>query len=183
LLFVIGLRKFFKGVGRVRKFVAISALCSVFVLAYIFVFSASNIQAEKPQEKKSQLKPGIYKAEYDKADFRGWKAFFSMEVDAAGEIKSSSFDYVNQSGQLKTRDTEYNNKMKSKSGLGPSEYCPRFAKNLQVYQDPNQIDAITGATMSSRDFKTFAHAAFNSAKTGDLSTIYIQQPETAGSNK
>ncbi len=171
-----------KGVVEVKKYIAISAVCGAALLLYLMFFSASGVQSGK-QQAKPQLQPGLYKVEYDKPDFRGWRAFFSMEVDSTGEIRGSSFDYVGPAGRLKTHDAEYNKRMKSKSGLGPSEYCPRFAKNLQVYQDPGQIDSITGATMSSRDFKAFARAAFNAAKTGNQATIYLRQPDASAPNK
>lgn len=168
----------------VRKWVAISAVGALLLLLYMYVGSVSAPDAQSTQQQaRPQLQPGIYKVEYDKPDSRGWKAFFSMEVDNNGEIGNSNFDYVNPSGQLKTRDVAYNANMKRKSGLGPSEYCPRFTKNLQVYQDPEQIDGITGATTSSRDFKTFAQAAFHAAKTGNHATIYIPQPDASAPDK
>ena len=143
----------------------------------LFVFFASDDVQQQAPEAVSKLKPGTYKVEYDQPDFRGWKAFFVMEVNATGEMEEITFDYINSSGGLKTQDVEYNKRMRSKSGVGPSDYCPRFVKNLRVYQNPDEVDGITGATHSSHDFKDFAQAAFKNAQIGNQSTVYIPQPE------
>lgn len=125
------------------------------------------------------LSPGTYTVKYDQPDWHGWKAFLIMKINDKGEIEEVTYDYVNKSGDLKTQDQAYNQEMKRESGLGPSDYCPRFAKNLQVYQNPEEVDAITGATHSSHSFKQLARAAFKNAQIGDHSLIIIPQPELA----
>ncbi|MDX9873007.1 MAG: FMN-binding protein [Clostridia bacterium] len=125
----------------------------------------------------SPLKPGTYRVEFSEPDERGWKAFFAMEVNSAGEIAQANFDYISAAGILKTQDQAYNTRMKAANGLGPSEYCPRFAKNLLIYQNPEQVDGITGATSSYHDFKEFAQKAFAAAHTGSQEVIYLSQPK------
>lgn len=134
---------------------------------------------QQPPASTVTLNSGIYSAMYDQPDWHGWKAFFTMKINDKGEIEEATYDYVNKSGDLKTRDQAYNQKMRNESGLGPSDYCPRFAKNLLVYQNPEEVDAITEATYSSRAFKELAQAAFKNAQTGDRSPIIIPQPELA----
>lgn len=158
-----------------NKYIILFVVCVLIGGLFVF-FSDNDVQQQAP-ETVSNLKPGIYKVEYDRPDFRGWKAFFVMEVNAVGEMETVTFDYVNSSGILKTQDVEYNKRMRAKTGIGPSDYCPRFVKNLQVYQNPDEVDGITGATHSFHSFKTFAQTAFRNAQTGNHATVYLPQPE------
>ena len=140
-------------------------------------------KGKKIVEKKSNLKAGTYTAEFDKPDFRGWKAFFEMTIDDTGEITYVKYDYVNANGQFKTQDTGYNRAMMNKNGVGPKNYCIRFEKNLIIYQQPDKVDSITGATHSYHYFKDFAKAAFIAAEKGDTSKIYLPQPEAVDPEK
>jgi major membrane immunogen (membrane-anchored lipoprotein) len=159
-----------------RKFFILLAVCILgAVLAWSFWPKAEDIQPAEVQE--PLLKPGTYRVEYDQPDSKGWTPFFTMEVDTDGVVVDVTFDYRWEDGSLKTADQEYNKRMKSVNGLGPSEYCPRFAKNLIIYQDPDQVDAITGATISSREFKELAQKAFANAKEGIQETAYISHPQ------
>ena len=128
------------------------------------------------EEADSLLKPGTYRAEYDQLDSHGWKGFLIMKVNDEGKIEDVTFDYKSAEGTLKTKDTAYNQQMKAVSGLGPGNYCPRFAKNLIIYQDPEQVDGITGATSSSRDFKELSKAAVAAAEAGSHETVYLKHP-------
>ncbi|MFZ7104305.1 MAG: FMN-binding protein [Peptococcaceae bacterium] len=161
-----------------KKLIFVLAVCSGLIAMWI-AFSPQPRQLETSEEQPSLLKPGSYRVEFAEPDSRGWKAFFVMEVNTSGEIAEVNFDYLSVDGKLKTQDSEYNTRMKAVNGLGPGEYCPRFAKNLIVYQDPDQIDGITGATSSYHGFKMLAQAAFAAARTGSQETVYISQPQEA----
>lgn len=150
------------------------------IIAGLYCFLSS----EKPVEEQlastvSELKPGVYKVGYDMIDSHGWRAFFSMEVSQTGEITSVKYDYDNLKGVRKTQDVPYNKAMRSKQGVGPADYCPRFEKNLIIYQDPEEVDAITAATSSSKVFKDFSRMAYKAAKSGDQTPIIVIQPEPA----
>ena len=145
------------------------------IMLEFFPFQRNGLQ--ETQDPVSELKAGSYRAEYDKPDMRGWKAFLTMDISNAGEITNIQYDYISTAGVLKTQDTAYNQRMKSKNGLGPMQYCPRFAKNLQIYQDPDQVDSITGATQSFKNFKQLAKVAYAAAKAGSRSTMLVPQPE------
>ncbi|WP_052447277.1 FMN-binding protein [Clostridium polynesiense] len=101
---------------------------------------------------KSDFKDGKYKAEYDKEDTRGWKAFTEIEVKG-GKIVSANYDYVNKEGKLKSKDEGYNKAMKEKSKTSPAEYGPALGKALVDKQDPAKVDKVTGATHSWEQFK------------------------------
>ena len=162
-----------------KKFAVITGICIIVALIIIAVSQFKQAEQQQGPETASKFIPGVYRAEYDKADSKGWKAFLVMEVTTGDEIDKVQFDYVNASGTLKTQDLGYNKQMKSKNGIGPIEYCPRFAKNLMVYQNPDEVDGITGATHSSHDFKTLSQAVYKAAQSGANSTIYIPQSEPA----
>lgn len=147
---------------------------------FFWLIDDSNVVAKSKEdvfENVNNFKPGVYKVEYDKADFRGWKAFFVMEIANDGSMSKVEYDYIRSDGQLKTKDVKYNEAMSSKNGIGPTQYVPRLAKNLQVFGNPDEVDNITGATHSCHDFKTFAKKAFQAAKEGKTGTIILAQPD------
>ncbi len=126
---------------------------------------------------KNALKDGKYKAEYDKEDTRGWKAFTEIEVKD-GKIISANYDYVNKDGKLKSKDAEYNKAMKDKSGTSPAEYSPALGKALVDKQDPSKVDKVTGATHSSDAFKEMAKKLMDEkAKKGDQTTLKLPQTD------
>ncbi|SCM81025.1 conserved hypothetical protein [uncultured Sporomusa sp.] len=163
-----------------NRYTLLPVSCILAGLLFLFYPSPSGEDAlQQLPASTVTLNPGTYSAMYDQPDWHGWKAFFIMKINDGGEIEEATYDYVNKSGDLKTQDQAYNQEMINDSGLGPSDYCPRFAKNLLVYQNPEEVDAITGATHSSRAFKELAQAAFKNAQTGDQAPIIIPQPELA----
>lgn len=159
-----------------KKRLALVTVCLLATAAGMILYLNPNA-APPAMVPLSPLKPGTYRVEYDRPDFRGWKAFVILEINSVGEIAQVTFDYAASDGSLKTQDAAYNQRMKAKNGLGPANYCPRFGKNLQIYQNPEQVDGITGATTSYRNFKQLAAAAFAAAKTGSQATSYLPQPE------
>ncbi len=161
-----------------KKLFSAVILCAIAAGAYFFLSSGDYAQKTGKAVARGNLKTGIYKVAYDQADFRGWKAFFSMQVDETGEVKTVKYDYEGKNGVNKTQDAGYNRAMKNKNGLGPESYCPRFEKSLIIYQDPAKVDAITGATHSYHTFKDFSTAAFAAAARGDTTPISVKQPET-----
>jgi len=138
-----------------------------------FVLLPKSGKEPTENELVSTLLPGVYRAEYSQPDQGGWTPFVVIEINELGEIVEVTFDYSSPDGRLKTQDQEYNERMKAVSGLGPSQYCPRFAKNLIIYQDPDKVDAVTGATISSIHFKELAKAAITAAKEGKQDTVYV----------
>lgn len=147
---------------------------------FFWLTSDSNVVAKNTEEvfeNVNNFKPGVYRVEYDRPDFRGWKAFFVMEIAENGSMKKVEYDYMRNDGQLKTKDVKYNEAMVAKNGIGPAQYAPRLAKSLQIFDNPDEIDNITGATHSCHAFKIFASKAFQAAKEGKTSTILVPQPE------
>ncbi|MEG1255861.1 FMN-binding protein [Clostridium sp.] len=119
------------------------------------------------------MKDGSYNAEFDTFDAHGWKAQVSIKV-ADGKIIESTFDYVNEAGDLKSKDAGYQEKMTAASGIGPVEFSSQYPADLVAKQDPTKVDTITGATTSGDNFKTLADAAIQYANDGKTETAIVK---------
>ena len=95
------------------------------------------------------LQDGTYRAEYDKEDSRGWKAFVEVTV-ADGQMTEVNFDYINADGAL--------------------------AESLIASQDPTKVDAVTGATSSSEEFVTFTTALMEQMQAGNTEVLVLAAP-------
>lgn len=118
-------------------------------------------------------KDGTYKATYKDFDEHGWKAFTEVTIKE-NKITDVVFDYVNEEGELKSEDEEYNALMKDTSGTSPEEFSPALAEDLVAKQDVKKVDTITGATASVDNFKKLAEAALNNAKSGKTEEAIIE---------
>lgn len=136
---------------------------------------AETPATEAPATEAAALKDGSYKAEYDKADERGWKAFVEATVEG-GQITAATFDYANEEGALKSADEEYNAKMKEIAGTSPAEFAPALAEGFVTAQDPAKVDVVTGATSSSNDFKTLATALMANMQEGNTEVLVVEAP-------
>ena len=119
------------------------------------------------------MKDGTYKSEFDSFDDHGWKGQVEITV-ADGKITNAKFDSVNEAGELKSKDANYQATMTNASGIGPVEFSAQYAKALVEKQDPESFDAITGATYSGTEFKTLAKAAIQCANSGKTETALVK---------
>ncbi len=140
----------------------ISLICSVVLIAGILVGCNSK-----------GMKDGTYNAEYDNFDVYGWKGQVSITV-SKGKISSATFDYINEAGVRKSEDTEYENKMKNVSGIGPAEYSVQYANALVDKQVPEDIDVITGASYAINDLQALATKAIEHANEGNTETAIVK---------
>jgi len=122
----------------------------------------------------SGYKDGTYKATYDDFDEHGWKAYVEITIKD-GKIADVDFDYVNEEGNLKSEDEEYNATMKEASGTSPEEFSPALEQQLIEKQNVKEIDNITGATHSVENFKELANAALKNAKSGNTEEVILEQ--------
>lgn len=119
------------------------------------------------------MQDGTYNAEYDTFDDHGWKGQVSITV-ADGKITDSTFDYINETGDLKSKNAEYQESMKKVSGIGPVEFTVQYADALVEKQDPESVDVITGATYALNDLKVLADAAIQYANDGNTETAVVK---------
>lgn len=127
--------------------------------------------------KAGAMKDGTYKAEASDFDSKGWKPFVEITVKD-NKITATKFDYTNKDGKFKTQDADYNKNMKEKSSAAvktnPQEYAPKLEKALVEKQDPAKVDAVSGATSSSKNFKELATKVVEEgAKKGAKETVKV----------
>lgn len=103
-----------------------------------------------------------------------YRATFTIVVKD-GKIAESKYDNVNEAGETKAKDTEYNDMMKEQAGIGPSEFIDLFNKGLVEKQVPSEMDAeaVTGATHSLHSFQMYAEQLINAAEKGDTTKIEV----------
>lgn len=119
------------------------------------------------------MQDGTYTAQDTKYDVHGWKASVTITV-SSGRISSAKFEYTAEDGTTKGGNTAYGEKMAAATGITPDEYMAQYTKQLIDTQDAENIDVVTGATTSHKDFKTLAAAAINAANTGNTSTTEVE---------
>jgi major membrane immunogen (membrane-anchored lipoprotein) len=125
---------------------------------------------------ESVYKDGIYKVAFDKFDAHDWKGQVELEIKG-DKITNVIFDYVNKDGKLKTQDEAYKAAMEPVSKTYPGKYIPELQQSLLDKQSISSVDAITGATTSSNDFKALVEFALeNMAKKGETAPQTIPLP-------
>lgn len=115
--------------------------------------------------KEEAMKDGKYEVEVAAADDHGYKPTLSLEVKD-GKIASVNYDEISTEGVSKRTDAEYNKKMKDFGKVtNPEEAFPALEKAV-VEKQSAEVDAFTGATASSENFKKLAAKAIENAKAG-----------------
>ena len=138
--------------------------------------SSSEVAKDSSSDSKESttdgdLVDGTYKLE-QKNYKNGYRVVFDIVVKD-GKIVESNYDSVNEAGESKVDDTEYNESMKAKSGTDAATYIPELNKELVEKQNADDVEVVTGATHSSDDFKEYAAKLIEAAKKGDHDTIEI----------
>ncbi|MDI6600852.1 MAG: FMN-binding protein [Thermoanaerobacteraceae bacterium] len=148
-----------------KRFIAVF---TVLILAMVLVAgcggqqqpqqSQEQQQAQQPQEQTTGLKDGVYTAEEAQFDDHGWKAITTVVVKD-GKITNVFYDEVNQDNQIKSLDQDYATNMKAKSGETPLDAVAKLSASLLEKQDPEKVDAVTGATGTTDKFKSIVSEA------------------------
>jgi len=137
-----------------------------------------SILAGCQNEIKEPLQDGTYSVIFDEPDPTNWKAFMSLEINN-GEIVSVDYDYEGtgeNQGKLKSEDIAYNEAMLATKGTNPVIYLEKLENALLLHQNPDEVDTVSGATTSSKDFRTFSAALLEAAKEGNEDQIILKQP-------
>lgn len=119
-----------------------------------------------------KLQDGEYTAVTD-IDSHGWALKHTIVVKD-GKIESSSVDYVNEKGDKKSEDAEYNEKMKAKSGVSGKEAMAKLDAAL-VEKQSADVDVVTGATSTSNKFKFSAAVLLKAAAEGKTDEINLDK--------
>lgn len=127
--------------------------------------SSATVVAGEP------MQDGTYKLE-ERNYSNGYRAVFEITVED-GKITASKYDNVNEAGESKTKDADYNETMKDKAGISPEEFIPKFNEELVAAQSPSDMDAVSGATHSFESFQNYAQQLIQAAQAGNTATIEI----------
>ena len=137
--------------------------------------ASSEVVVESSSEASStaaELQDGTYTLVEKNFDTRGWKTEFSITV-VDGKITASTYENVNEAGEKKSEDAEYQANMAAKAGVGPADYFPALNNQLVEKQDPEAVEVVTGATNSSDTFKKYASLLVDAAEAGETAAIEI----------
>ena len=110
----------------------------------------------------AKFKDGSYDAESE-IDENGYKGSISIVVKE-GKISEVNYDELSEAGEKKSEDEEYANTMEGVSGVRPADAYEQLENGLVKSQDPDKVDAVTGATGTSATFKELAKEALDKAK-------------------
>jgi major membrane immunogen (membrane-anchored lipoprotein) len=116
---------------------------------------------EQGDEQGEDYQDGIYTAEEAEFDDRGWKPMITVIVRDQ-KIIGAHYDEINKENNLKSFDQEYLENWKEKSGTNLVTAEEQLVKSLVDKQDPQQLDAISGATSTTDKFKSLATRALES---------------------
>jgi len=155
------------------------AIIGLIVLLPLFGCSNSKQEQAGAATANSQgqtLKDGTYFGTYETLDAHGWQPFLQFTVQG-GKITSATFDYINGSGELKTNDQGYKDRMEPVSGTYPAEYSKEL-QNRFLKKQSAPVDTVTGATSSSGNFNNLAQPLLEKAKKGDTSNLILPMNET-----
>ncbi|HLR21280.1 MAG TPA: FMN-binding protein [Tissierellaceae bacterium] len=130
----------------------------ILTLGLILILSLSVLVACQ-QSDETAYEDGSYNAESD-LDDNGWKGVIDIKVEDS-KITEVNYDEVDENENKKTEDEEYSEDMDNSSGIMPEDAYEQLEEALINTQNPDQIDAIAGATSSSEQFKKLAEEALN----------------------
>jgi major membrane immunogen (membrane-anchored lipoprotein) len=97
----------------------------------------------------------VVETDYDE---HGWKGKLAVTFDG-NVISDVEYDEFNQQGKAKSKDQDYEDRMVPVSGISPAEAFDELEASLEEAQDPEAMDAVTGATQSSDWFVELAERA------------------------
>lgn len=133
--------------------------------------AASSSSEAAPATPGVTLKDGTYTLEETNYS-NDYRVVFSIVVKD-GKIVESKYDNLNEAGESKKENAEYNKMMLEKAGIAPEEFIPAFNEALVAAQTPTNIEVISGATHSFRAFQNYAQQLIQAAQVGNTETIVI----------
>lgn len=129
------------------------------IVSLVLIFTMVMTIAIGCSDNKAELADGVYSAEGE-FDERGWKSTITITVEN-GKIEDVDYDEVTEDGSKKSEDDEYAQSMKGVSGVTPEEAYEQLEDALESSQNVDKVDAVSGATSSSEQFKNLANEALN----------------------
>lgn len=122
------------------------------------------------------LQDGTYRVEDQNFGGTGWKEALEITV-SGGEITDANWESVNEDGENKIDDDNYQETMTETDGVGPQDFIPALEEDLVASQDPADVEVITGATGTSEKFQDYAQQVVDAAEEGNTETIEVDNAE------
>lgn len=170
-----------------KKFLSIFALSSIFVLG---ACGNGDTPEEEPEEDPveepaeepenevdedsavGELQDGTYRIEELNFDENGWKEALEITV-VGGEITEANWESVDEEGNNKIEDDDYQEAMAGVTEVGPQEFIPALENSLVEVQNPADVEAVSGATSTSTKFTEYAQELVEAAQEGNTETIEV----------
>lgn len=121
----------------------------------------------------NKMEDGFYTAEVAEYS-HGWKEYLCIFVKN-DKIVYAEFNARNESGYIKAWDNGYMGNMLAGTGTYPNAYTRAYVAQLVETQDPDEIDAVTGASHSGGNFDKLSRAVMEQAKKGDSSIVVVEE--------
>ncbi len=121
----------------------------------------------------NKMEDGFYTAEMAEYS-HGWKEYLCIFVKN-DKIVYAEFNARNESGYIKAWDNGYMGNMLAGTGTYPNAYTRAYVAQLVETQDPDEIDAVTGASHSGGNFDKLSRAVIEQAKKGDSSIVVVEE--------
>lgn len=122
------------------------------------------------------LEDGSYRIEDKNFGETGWKEALEIVVDG-GEITDATWESVDEDGNDKIDDEDYQETMENTDDIGPQDFIPALEDSLVDEQDPSDVEVVSGATHTSEKFQDYAQQLVDAAKDGDTDTIEIDNED------
>lgn len=129
------------------------------------------------------LKDGSYSASLAAPDSLGYQAYLKVTV-TDGEITEADFDAANADGQKKSEDEDYAALMEPACQTTPAQVSQHYRQLLLGAKSYSkvEVDAVSGATVSSGEFRRLWAALEEPFKKGDTQPITLSPaPEFSSS--
>lgn len=119
------------------------------------------------------LKDGEYTAQmsdrYAKDSGHGWQEYLKVTI-SGGQVTEAEYDAL-KDGKLKSQTTQEEYKMSPH----PSQWIPQLTANVKKAASPQEVDAVSGATDSSKTVKKLYAAIWEAAQTGNTEIITLEK--------
>lgn len=120
-----------------------------------------------------ELRDGYYTAEAAAFSVHGWKEYVTLYV-SGNKILTVEYDAYNSSGFIRSWDMEYMRTMRAAAGTYPNEFTRTYVISLINWQNPDEVDAVSGATESHSSFQILIEAAIEKARAGDKQVALVE---------
>ena len=117
-----------------------------------------------------------YRIEEQNFGETGWKEALEITV-ADGEITDANWESVDEDGNAKLEDDEYQEAMSGAVGVGPQDFIPELEESLVNAQEPADVEVVSGATSTSEKVQDYAQQLVDAVEEGNSEKIQVDNAE------